>query len=127
MTYSGLFDECKKEEEQIRKLKTENKRLKEIDKEHQKLNGKLHLEIEQLKKDNTLLQEGNEAMGLYRDENVAEDMKKLIVDMTTSCKLATTLIRKNPRNIMFSSSIKALVKFIARLDEIYKKVKTTLN
>jgi|TARA_Y100000114_G_C11537892_1_gene221166 hypothetical protein len=127
MTYSGLFDECKKEEEQIRKLKAENKRLKEIDKEHQKLNGKLHLEIEQLKKDNTLLQEGNEAMGLYRDENVAEDMKKLIVDMTTSCKLATTLIRKNPRNIMFSSSIKALVKFIARLDEIYKKVKTTLN
>ena len=127
MTYSGLFDECKKEEEQIRKLKAENKRLKEIDKEHQKLNGKLHLEIEQLKKNNTLLQEGNEAMGLYRDENVAEDMKKLIVDMTTSCKLATTLIRKNPRNIMFSSSIKALVKFIARLDEIYKKVKTTLN
>ena len=127
MTYSGLFDECKKEEEQIRKLKAENKRLKEIDKEHQKLNGKLHLEIEQLKKDNTLLQEGNEAMGLYRDENIAEDMKKLIVDMTTSCKLATTLIRKNPRNIMFSSSIKALVKFIARLDEIYKKVKTTLN
>ena len=127
MTYSGLFDECKKEEEQIRKLKAENKRLKEIDKEHQKLNGKLHLEIEQLKKDNTLLQEGNEAMGLYRDENVAEDMKKLIVDMTTSCKLATTLIRKNPRNIMFSSSIKALMKFIARLDEIYKKVKTTLN
>ena len=46
MTYSGLFDECKKEEEQIRKLKAENKRLKEIDKEHQKLNGKLHLEIE---------------------------------------------------------------------------------
>ena len=127
MTYSGLFDECKKEEEQIRKLKAENKRLKEIDKEHQKHNGKLHLEIEKLKKDNTLLQEGNEAMGLYRDENVAEDMKKLIVDMTTSCKLATTLIRKNPRNIMFSSSIKALVKFIARLDEIYKKVKTTLN
>ena len=127
MTYSGLFDECKKEEEQIRKLKAENKRLKEIDKEHQKLNGKLHLEIEKLKKDNTLLQEGNEAMGLYRDENVAEDMKKLIVDMTTSCKLATTLIRKNPRNIMFSSSIKALVKFISRFDEIYKKVKTTLN
>ena len=127
MTYSGLFDECKKEEEQIRKLKAENKRLKEIDKEHQKLNGKLHLEIEQLKKDNTLLQEGNEAMGLYRDENVAEDMKKLIVDMTTSCKLATTIIRKNPKNVMFSSSIKALVKFIARLDEIYKKVKTTLN
>ena len=127
MTYSGLFDECKKEEEQIRKLKAENKRLKEIDKEHQKLNGKLHLEIEKLKKDNTLLQEGNEAMGLYRDENVAEDMKKLIVDMTTSCKLATTLIRKNPKNVMFSSSIKALVKFIARLDEIYKKVKTTLN
>ena len=126
MTYSGLFDEHKKEE-QIRKLKAEVKRLKEIDKEHQKLNGKLHLQIEQLKKDNTLLQEGNEAMGLYRDENVAEDMKKLIVDMTTSCKLATTLIRKNPRNIMFSSSIKALVKFIARLDEIYKKVKTTLN
>ena len=126
MTYSGLFDECKKEEEQIRKLKAENKRLKEIDKEHQK-QRQITFRNRAIKKDNTLLQEGNEAMGLYRDENVAEDMKKLIVDMTTSRKLATTLIRKNPRNIMFSSSIKALVKFIARLDEIYKKVKTTLN
>ena len=47
MTYSGLFDEHKKEE-QIRKLKAEVKRLKEIDKEHQKLNGKLHLELEAL-------------------------------------------------------------------------------
>ena len=49
MTYSGLFDEHKKEE-QIRKLKAEVKRLKEIDKEHQKLNGKLHLELEAIKK-----------------------------------------------------------------------------
>tara|TARA_Y100000591_G_scaffold292515_1_gene279784 strand:- start:132 stop:512 length:381 start_codon:yes stop_codon:yes gene_type:complete len=126
MTYSGLFDEQKKEE-QIRKLKAEVKRLKEIDKEHQKLNGKLHLELEALKKDNTLLHEGNERLNIYRDDGVAEDIKKLIIDMTTSCKLATTIIRKNPKNVMFSSSIKALVKFIARLDEIYKKVKTTLN
>ncbi len=126
MTYSGLFDEHKKEE-QIRKLKAEVKRLKEIDKEHQKLNGKLHLELEALKKDNTLLHEGNERLNIYRDDGVAEDIKKLIIDMTTSCKLATTIIRKNPKNVMFSSSIKALVKFIARLDEIYKKVKTTLN
>ena len=126
MTYSGLFDEHKKEE-QIRKLKAEVKRLKEIDKEHQKLNGKLHLELEALKKDNTLLHEGNERLNIYRDDGVAEDIKRLIIDMTTSCKLATTIIRKNPKNVMFSSSIKALVKFIARLDEIYKKVKTTLN
>ena len=126
MTYSGLFDEHKKEE-QIRKLKAEVKRLKEIDKEHQKLNGKLHLELEALKKDNTLLHEGNERLNIYRDDGVVEDIKKLIIDMTTSCKLATTIIRKNPKNVMFSSSIKALVKFIARLDEIYKKVKTTLN
>tara|TARA_Y100001935_G_C17158376_1_gene433998 strand:+ start:390 stop:770 length:381 start_codon:yes stop_codon:yes gene_type:complete len=126
MTYSGLFDEQKKEE-QIRKLKAEVKRLKEIDKEHQKLNGKLHLELEALKKDNTLLHEGNERLDIYRDDGVAEDIKRLIIDMTTSCKLATTIIRKNPKNVMFSSSIKALVKFIARLDEIYKKVKTTLN
>tara|TARA_Y100000592_G_C5244651_1_gene209945 strand:- start:119 stop:499 length:381 start_codon:yes stop_codon:yes gene_type:complete len=126
MTYSGLFDEHKKEE-QIRKLKAEVKRLKEIDKEHQKLNGKLHLELEALKKDNTLLHEGNERLNIYRDDGVAEDIKRLVIDMTTSCKLATTIIRKNPKNVMFSSSIKALVKFIARLDEIYKKVKTTLN
>ena len=71
MTYSGLFDECK--ERQIRKLKTENKIKKQT--RHQK-QQQVHLEIEKLKKDNTLLQEGNEAMGLYRDENVAEDMKK---------------------------------------------------
>ena len=45
MTYSGLFDECKKEEEQIRNIKAENKRLKEIDKENQKLKCKLNLYI----------------------------------------------------------------------------------
>ena len=54
MTYSGLFDEGKKEK-QIAKLKKENKNLKEIDKEHQKLNGELRTEIEKLKKENEIL------------------------------------------------------------------------
>jgi hypothetical protein len=49
MTYSGLFDEEKKDK-QIAKLKKQNKNLKEIDQAHQKLNGELQKEIEKLKK-----------------------------------------------------------------------------
>ena len=47
MTYSGLFEDDKKEQ-QIRKLKKQIKNLKEIDQAHQKLNGKLQKEIEKM-------------------------------------------------------------------------------
>ena len=69
MTNTGMFEDAEK----IIYLKNQNKLLKqklkeavEIDKDHQKLNGKLNIEIEALRKDNEILHEGNERLGIYR-------------------------------------------------------------
>ena len=65
MTYTGIFEEIKLANI-IKKLKARIKELEAIEKSHKEMNGKLHQEIEQLKKDNTLLKEGNEALGIQR-------------------------------------------------------------
>mgnify|MGYP003655449730 CR=1 FL=1 len=69
MTNAGMFLDAEK----IEYLKNQNKLLKKklkeavkIDKDHQKLNGELHIKIEALKKDNEILHEGNERLGIYR-------------------------------------------------------------
>ena len=69
MTNSGMFEDAEK----IIYLENQNKLLKKklreavkIDKDHQELNGKLHKEIETLKKDIEILREGNEHLGIYR-------------------------------------------------------------
>ena len=69
MTNIGMFEDAEK----IIYMKNQNKLLKqklkeavEIDKDRQKLNGKLHIEIEALKKDDEILHEGNERLGIYR-------------------------------------------------------------
>ena len=53
-------------ENQNKLLKKKLKEAVKIDKDHQKLNGKLHIEIEALKKDNEILHEGNERLEIYR-------------------------------------------------------------
>ena len=65
MTYTGIFEEIKLANI-IKKLKARIKELEAIEKLHKEMNGKQHQEIEQLKKDNTLLKEGNEALGIQR-------------------------------------------------------------
>jgi len=91
MTNAGMFEEIKKDKhierlkKKIRKLqkdkdsdyqlyqieidqlKSEIDRLTTLETEHKKINGELNLEIERLKKDNTLLKEGNERLGIYRN------------------------------------------------------------
>tara|TARA_R110000787_G_C13071800_1_gene409108 strand:+ start:53 stop:268 length:216 start_codon:yes stop_codon:yes gene_type:complete len=69
MTNSGMFEDAEK----IIYLENQNKLLKKklreavkIDKDHQELNGKLHKEIETLKKDIEIIREGNEHLGIIR-------------------------------------------------------------
>jgi len=54
-------------------LEKELAELKNIEKQHAKMNGKLHEEVkklteenEYLKKENVLIREGNERLGIYR-------------------------------------------------------------
>ena len=126
MTYSGLFDEGKKDK-QIAKLKKEIKNLKEIDKQHQKLNGELHVEIEKLKKDNEILKEGNDILGIYVGGGVKEQIKKIVKSMIKDIELATPLIRKNPRGVLFKTSIQSLAKYAKRLNDIYQEMVKKIN
>ena len=50
MTYVGIFDEIEKKDEN-KALKKRIKELEGINKDHQKLNGKLHQENKRLKQD----------------------------------------------------------------------------
>ena len=126
MTYSGLFDEGKKDK-QIAKLKKEIKNLKEIDKQHQKLNGELHVEIEKLKKDNEILKEGNDILGIYVGGGVKEKLKNIVKSMIKDIELATPLIRKNPRGVLFKTSIQSLAKYAKRLNDIYQEMVKKIN
>ena len=126
MTYSGLFDEEKKDK-QIAKLKKEIKNLKEIDKQHQKLNGELHQEIEKLKKDNEILKEGNDILGIYVGGGVKEQLKKIVKSMIKDIELATPLIRKNPRGVLFKTSIQSLARYAKRLNDIYQEMVKKIN
>ena len=104
MTYSGLFDEDKKDK-QIAKLKKENKNLKEIDKEHQKLNGQLRTEIEKIKKENEILQEGNEVLGIYHPSiDPAPAIKQLVERKIRQGKAMVEIVKMHPKNKLFKSA-----------------------
>ena len=72
MTHEGLWNELKLEKQvkflqgKCRKAGKRIKELEAIEKSHKELNGKLHIEIEQLKKDKEIIKEGNEALGIVR-------------------------------------------------------------
>tara|TARA_Y100001938_G_C7857301_1_gene313800 strand:+ start:45 stop:425 length:381 start_codon:yes stop_codon:yes gene_type:complete len=126
MTYTGLFDEDKKEK-QIKKLKEDIKNQKIINTEHQKLNGKLRLEIEKLKKENEILYEGNDVLGIYVGGGVKEQLKKIVKSMIKDIEVATPLIRKNPKGILFKTSIQSLAKYAKRLNDIYQEMVKKFN
>lgn len=122
MTYSGLFDEGKKEK-QIAKLKKENKNLKEIDKEHQKLNGELRLEIEKLKKENEILQEGNEVLGIYHPSiDPAPAIKQLVERQIRQGKAMVEIVKMHQKNKLFKSAAENWLKNTSILEEIYRKL-----
>ena len=69
--------------ERFKVVQNELKELKNIEKQHKLMNGKLYEEIdklkkenEYLKKENELIREGNERLGIYRkDDKLSEHQK----------------------------------------------------
>ena len=122
MTYSGLFDEGKKDK-QIAKLKKENKNLKIIDKEHQKLNGELRIEIEKIKKENEILQEGNEVLGIYHPSvDPAPAIKQLVEKQIRQGKAMVEIVKMHQKNKLFKSAAENWLKNTSILEEIYRKL-----
>ena len=67
----------------IQRLQVQLLELKHIEKQHKKMNGKLYDEVdkltkenEYLKKENTLIREGNERLGIYRKDNKLSQHQK---------------------------------------------------
>ena len=113
----------------IDKLETEIKEVKNIEKNHQRINGLLRKDVEkytkeneQLKKENQIIREGNDYLGIYSTKLI-DEVKKLNDDMTETIKVAEPLVKRNNKNIMFMTSIQGLIRFNTRLNEIYKKLK----
>ena len=113
----------------IDRLEKELHEIKNIDKNHQRINGLLRKDVEkytkeneQLKKENQIIREGNDYLGIYSTKLI-DEVKKLNDDMTETIKVAEPLVKKNNKNIMFMTSIQGLIRYNTRLNEIYKKLK----
>ena len=101
--------------------------VKNIDKNHQRINGllrqdvdKLTKENEQLKKENEVIREGNDYIGVFSQEMI-DDFKNLSNDMTANISAATPVAKKYNHNILFMKSVQSLIRFNQRLEEILKK------
>jgi len=122
MTYSGLFDEEKKDK-QIAKLKKQNKNLKEIDQAHQKLNGELQKEIEKLKKENEILKEGNEVLGIYHPSiDPGPAIKELVERQIRQGKAMVEIVKLHKKNKLFKSAAENWLKNTSTLETIYRKL-----
>ena len=103
--------------------------IKNIDKNHQRINGLLRKDVdkytkenEQLKKENQIIREGNDYLGIYSTQLI-DEVKKLSDDMTDAVTVGSKLVKKNNRNIMFMTSIQGLIRYTQRITAIYKKIK----
>ena len=126
MTNDGIWLELKKDEK-IKKLKSEIKRQKEINKAHQELNGKLRVEVDQLKSEISKLETGNFICGVYRDDGIKDRLKSIILDMIKQLEAATPLVRKYPKSVLFKKTIESLAKHAKKLNEIYRDIKKKVN
>ena len=111
----------------IDRLEKELQEVKNIDKNHQRINGllrqdveKLTKENEQLKKENEVIREGNDYIGVFSQEMI-DDFKNLSKDMTANISAATPVAKKYNHNILFMKSVQSLIRFNQRLEEILKK------
>ena len=111
----------------IDRLEKELQEVKNIDKNHQRINGllrkdvdKLTKENEYLKKENEIIREGNDYIGVFQQE-LKDRFKKLSDDMTANVKAAVPLVKKYNHNILFMKSVQALIRFNTQLEEILKK------
>jgi len=80
-----------------------------------------------LKKDNEILKEGNDILGIYVGGGVKEQIKKIVKSMIKDIELATPLIRKNPRGVLFKTSIQSLARYAKRLNDIYQEMVKKIN
>ena len=85
------------------------------------------MEIEKLKKDNEILKEGNDILGIYVGGGVKEKLKNIVKSMIKDIELATPLIRKNPRGVLFKTSIQSLARYAKRLNDIYQEMVKKIN
>jgi FtsZ-binding cell division protein ZapB len=111
----------------IDRLEKELQEVKNIDKNHQRINGllrkdveKLTKENEQLKKENEVIREGNDYIGVFQ-QDLKDRFKKLSDDMTANVKAAVPVVKKYNHNILFMKSVQALIRFNTELEQILKK------
>ena len=111
----------------IDRLEKELQEVKNIDKNHQRINGllrkdldKLTKENEQLKKENEIIREGNDYIGVFQ-QDLKDKFQKLSNDMTANIKAAVPVVKKYNHNILFMKSVQALIRFNTQLEEILKK------
>ena len=139
MTNSGMFDDPEKIEYlenqnkllkgKLKEAASKIKRIDTLEKHHLKNNGDLRVEnrklekqIENLKKENEVIQEGNDYLGIYSGDLINE-IKKLSDDMTGAVEAGSVLVKKNKKNIMFMTSLKGLIRYTQRITAIYKKIR----
>ena len=111
----------------IDRLEKELQEVKNIDKNHQRINGllrkdveKLTKENEMLKKENEVIREGNDYIGVFQ-QDLKDRFKKLSDDMTANVKAAVPVVKKYNHNILFMKSVQALIRFNTELEQILKK------
>ena len=111
----------------IDRLEKELQEVKNIDKNHKRINGLLHEEVatlkkenESLKKENEIIREGNDYIGVFQ-QDLKDRFKKLSDDMTANVKAAVPVVKKYNHNILFMKSVQALIRFNTELEEILKK------
>ena len=121
MTNDGLFDEIKKDK-QIKKLKKQVKDLKVLEESHQKLNGRLRVEIDQLKKDNELLQDGNSYLGIYnQNADPVLDLKALLERQARQAKAMVQVAKLHSKNVLYKNATENWLKNTITLEKIFKK------
>ena len=111
----------------IDRLEKELQEVKNIDKNHKRINGLLHEEVatlkkenESLKKENEIIREGNDYIGVFQ-QDLKDRFKKLSDDMTANVKAAVPVVKKYNHNILFMKSVQALIRFNTELEQILKK------
>ena len=111
----------------IDRLDKELQEARNVNKNHQRINGllrqdvdKLTKENEQLKKENEVIREGNDYIGVFQ-QDLKDRFKKLSDDMTANVKAAVPVVKKYNHNILFMKSVQALIRFNTELEQILKK------
>jgi len=112
----------------IDKLELELMEVKNIDKNHQRINGllrkdvdKLTKENEYLKKENQVIREGNDYLGIF-NQPLLDEIKKLIDDLKKEAEAGAAVVRRHPGNTLFLKAIQSLTRTTLKIQGIYKKI-----